>query len=327
MTTVVFAGGELEAFNRSSVSVIESANGAAFNATFARCAIQCSNANVADYAETLSFGSLATAWVHWDNYMPWGPDVNAQIIGLFNSTGTEVFRIIAASGTTIQAQYWNGAAWTNIGAAVAYSTALVSMDLKVVCGAGGSFELYMSNSLIASGAASMGSVNNIDKARLYCQSGTNTHNNFVSQVIAADGPTVGYKLYLKPPTGNSATNTAFLNDFTTVDELALDDSDFIQSSAAGDVETYTHAAIAIASGTVKAVVVSARCKNDGSAPANAQGALRIGGVNYFSGNLPGIGVGFGGAEAIFSVDPSTGVAWTTAAAGSAANEFGLKSAT
>jgi hypothetical protein len=188
--------------------------------------------------------------------------------------------------------------------------------------------MYVSGTLQASGAgaANMSNCNNIAKVQPRIETSSGNTNNW-SQIICADEPTVGWKLAERHPTGNSATNTAWTNDFAAVDEATtVDDTDFITSSAAGDIETYTGNAAANPAGlAVKALAVCARLKVPATGPQNCQAALRIGGTNYFSANLTGLTSGFGPAVALFATDPSTSAAWASIAAANAA-EFGLKSA-
>jgi hypothetical protein len=320
--TVVFAGGEMEAFAVVAGSPGESTFAAGFDATYARCSILLSGGSGS--IKTPPLGSLSTAWTHFDYYTDFVGNAGKTYCEWRNSVGTVVFRIVFASVANFKMQYWDGAAFQDLGSPFSFTASVRrSMDVKIVCGGSGSAEVYVNQALVASGSASMTAVTNIDEFRPLDNIGGST--SLFSQVIVATVPTVGWKYYLKPPTGNSATNTAWTGTFADVDETSLADADFISSSAAGDVETYTRAAIALGTGTVKAVVVSARAKNAAAGPQNLQAALRLGSTNYFSSNMPGIGIGFTPFVAVFENDPSTLVAWAAAAASSAATEFGVKS--
>jgi hypothetical protein len=318
--TVLFAGGESEAFTIGT-GVAEDTTGGSYDSSYARCSL--GTGASAGTSDTPNFASAVTTfWLHFE-YHQSSNGTGQSPVQLYNSSGTVVFRLTVASAGNWKAQYWNGSAFVDIGSTFAVgSSTRYTFDLKVVCGGSGSFELYSAGSLLTSGSASMTSVTNIQKVRLMGPQ-SNVSGRF-SQVICADVATVGWKFHLKPPTGNGA-NTAFTNDYTAVDETVLSDADFIFSAAAGDVETYTGAALSLGSGTVKAVVVSMRIKNDGSSPVNAQAALRRGSTNYFSSNLSGISVGFGPALGIFETDPSTSTTWLGSDAQSASTEFGVKS--
>lgn len=319
--TILYAGGEDEAFTLGG-SAVGVTTASTFDSTYARGSL--STGTSTGTIDTPVFSSATTFWLHFD-YYPNSGGSGAQIIQLYNSSGTVVFKLNVASSLVIQPQYYNGAGFTNIGTTyTATSATRVVFDLKVVCGGSGSFELYANGTLVSSGSASMTSVDNIAKVRMTSLQ-TNVASYF-SQVICADVATVGWKLHLKPPTGNGA-NTAWTGAFGDVDEAVLSDADFISSAAANDIETYTGAALSLGSGTVKGVVVSARAKNDGAAPQNLQLALRRGSTNYFSGNVSGIGAGYLPFQNIWETDPSTSAVWTAANAADAATEFGVKSIT
>jgi hypothetical protein len=323
--TVFFAAGELEAYTVSG-PVTESTNSGTYDTACARCSIR-PFTNTADYAESPVYTSATTSWTHFEVTTGNSAGTSGNtLITWYNSSATAVFRLQFTGSGVLQAQYWNGSAWTNIGSTTTLSVSVrYIIDLKIICGSSGSFELYLNQTLTLSGSASMGSVTNIARHRLQTPTSGGTGGGF-SQIICADVSTVGWKLYLKPPTGNGA-NTAFTGTFADVDETSLNDADYIESVAANDVETYTGAAMTFASGAVKAVVVSARALNIATGPQNMQLALRRSSTNYFTADVAGIGTGFAPFLGIWETDPSTGAAWTSANAALAANEFGVKSTT
>jgi hypothetical protein len=317
--TIPFAGGETEAFTIISGTVAESTSGGTYDSTYSRCSIAITGST--GVLNSLALGSLATAWTHFEYNTAFISNAARTHIQWLNSSGTAVFRLqYSAGGGVLQAQYWNGSAWTNIGSTFSITTSRASIDVKIVCGGSGSMEVYLAGSLVTSGSASMTSVTNIDKVQLLDNISGST--SYYSQVIVATSSTVGWKFFTKPPTGNGA-NTAWTGTFADVDETVVSDADFITTAVANDVETYTGAALSLGSGTVKAVVVSMRAKNDGVSPVNIQGALRRSSTNYFSGNLS-INSGYGPMVAIWETDPSTSAAWVGSDAASATIEFGAK---
>lgn len=333
--SVYFAGGEGEAFVVSTASVIESTTVAgSWDATYARCSMRLSagaSPLTSDYAETPVFSSITTCWVHWEWYFNSTTGNNGTtMLTLYNSGGTAVFRLQFTSAGVVQPQYWNGASFTNIGSTYSVSIATrYIFDLKVVCGGSGSMEFFVNSVSQLSGSASMASVTNVQKVRWNnnTTNGSNSNQTQISQCIVADVSTVGWKYHLKPPTSDSATNTAFTGTFADVDETIMATADFVQSSSANDVETFLGAALSLGSGSVKAVVVSAYAKNSATGPQNMQLALRRGSTNYFSSNVTGLSTGYLPFVNVWDNDPATASAWTTTNAGAAATEFGVKSIT
>lgn len=325
--TVFFAGGEMEAFIASSANVVETTAVGSFDPTYARASCRTGTSTSTEYLESPTYTSATTSWTHWESWQNVAITSGFTYISWFNTAGTQVFRLQATASNVLQPQYWNGASFTNIGTTfTATPGTRTTFDMKIICGASGSFEFFAGSVLVSSGSASMTSVTDIARFRAHSINGSATVNHMVSQVVAADVSTVGWKYFLKPPTGNGA-NTAWTGDFTAVDELVLSDADFVESTVANDVETFTGAALTIGSGVVKAVTVSGRSLRTATGPQNLQFAIRRGGTNYFTSNVAGLGLGFSPFVSIWATDPSTGVTWTNANAAAAATEFGVKSIT
>ncbi len=332
--TVYFAGGESDALTQS-LNNIENTTGGRFNSTYCRLNLTWTgSATSADYWQaamvdpsTQAFTNATTVYTHAEFFTPNASTNGAIVMEWLNTSGVSVFQIVRDASARYQAQFWNGATYTTIGSPLTLSNGtLYVFDFKIVCGASGSFEWYVGNTLLTTGSINDADCNNIERLRLRVGFNGGNANCGWSQIIMADVSTVGWHFHQKPPTGNGA-NTTWTGTFADVDEAITNDADFASSTAANDVETYTGAALSLASGIVKAVVVSLRPKVAASGPQNLQAALRIGGTNYFSPNLPGLNSGFGAAIGIWEQDPSTVAAWSAATAAAATTEFGMKSIT
>lgn len=191
----------------------------------------------------------------------------------------------------------------------------------------GEFSVYKDGTLVVSYTGdTTGDAANFGRIHWKGLTGATNELN-LSQVIIASENTIGWKLQTNYPNSNSATNTAWTNDYTAVDEFAYDSGDYIETNSTGQVETYgaTDINAAYATYNVKALVIATRASNDsGSAVADIQGALRVSATNYFSANLS---LTKDSAEhsvqAIFETNPNTAAAWSQAAVNAA--EIGLKS--
>lgn len=314
--TIGFAGSEQEAFVATGAATWTTTSGF-FDSTYSRGGLSVTS-STAFTTPSFTGGPFTTeVWFHGRLRFAGGTGTG-NLVSIYNGSGTEIFRLAAASGPVLQMSYWNGASFTNIGSGVSYAASTAyEIDMHVVLGGSGSAELFIDRASATSGSASMTSLTSFDKAAVR---GNNSSCGW-SQVICADVSTVGWKLYTLPPTGNG-TGTAFIGDYTAVDEGTLDDADFVESTGSGDVETFTYTPPTLGSGTVKAVVVSGRVKN--SAAENAQLVIRRSGTNYFTSNLSGLGAGFAPFVNIRETDPATSAAWTQANAVAAGNEFGIK---
>jgi hypothetical protein len=248
-----------------------------------------------------------------------------------NSSATPVFRLQLTSNNVLQAQYWNGSAWTNIGSTYATTAStLCKLDLKIVCGASGSFELYyttnmaVEGSLVLSGSASMTAVNNIDGIKTYSNNSSLAASLARhSEWIWGDETTVGHRYAWAPPTGDG-TDTAGSGSYTDVDEAVTSDADTSTLSANGDAETYTHGTLTAPAGAVKAVQVEARVRNQATGAQNVKARLRVGGTAYNqASNYASIGTSYTGYRARWDTNPATAATWVNATAIGTGIEFGL----
>lgn len=330
---ILAAGTELEQFARSSNAVLERTTSGSYDTGVVRCAIGIGGGgSTNDFLRLSLLSAVNEVWCHFENYINGGTvGQNGTIFFSFdNASNVPLFRLHHTANTTIQPQYWNGSSYVNVGTAWTQPNgSRGEHDIHVTGGASFSFEWYINGTLFSSGSAAVATVTNITQATW--NGSTNSSETVsgvrhVSQCIVADESTVGWKYYLDPATGNGA-ETAWLGVFTDINELALNDATMITANADAQRETYTKAARTIASGSVKAVVVSARAKRSASGPQNLRAVVRKGGTNYETANLPGLGVGFNGLLGIFENDPSTGSPWTLADAGSGSLEFGVRAAT
>lgn len=317
----LFAAAELSGVvNNGNAGEMTTAN--RFDSTYGiRLALSAGN-SASDYISSgTGLGSFTTYWHRFWFYRNNALTTGRAFLQLLNSSGTPVFQLLTGASSTIQAQYWNGSAWVNIGSTYTVPSALSTFDLKLICGASGSFELYRNEVLVLSGAASMGSVNNVDEWRHYAPTNFLVQDVF-SEIIWGDEPTLGHRYAIRPPTGNGS-DTAGSGTFTDVDEAITNDGDTSALASNGDAETYTHSAMTLPSGTVKAVQIESRVKNASSGAQNVKGRLRIGGTAYDqASNFSGIGLTYNGYRARWASNPAGG-AWTQASASDVGNEFGL----
>lgn len=247
----------------------------------------------------------------------------------YSASGTPVFRLQFTANDTLQPQYWDGSAWTNIGTTVSIPSTgspKWKYDLKIVCGA--SFEFYITNNmsveptLQSSGSASMTLVTGIDGIKAYSTNGSAGGCMPHSEWIWGDEATTGIRYAWAPPTGDG-TYTAGSGAFGDVDEAITDDADLSTLTNNGDAETYTHSAMSIpATALIKAVQVEARVRNAATGAQNVKMRIRVGGTDYDAGaNFAGIGTSFGPYVYQWATNPAGG-SWTVTTAGQTSNEFG-----
>lgn len=318
MTDILFAATTIDQFE-----VIGSAvDAAAGVTTWTPVAINVSGTDT-NIARTPDLGEdLTDHWFHW-TYESGAYDNGTQTAKLWAADNSNCLRIACLTGRLLKFQYWNGSTWTDVSGTTTsdVGTGTKEFDWYVRLTTTGEISLYVDKVLRLTVT---GDFSGYPVPRKFSVS--RPQSNFsinVQQYIVARIPTIGFKFKYNHPTGNGA-NTAWVNDYTAVDENVLSRTDNITSDTADQVETFTAAARTFTGYLVKAVVVNFDALKGITGPQNIQAALRKGGVDYFSSTIS-LGYGYQGKQAIFETDPSTSAEWTPADAGDAALEFGVKS--
>lgn len=293
-----------------------------FDSSWVQTGIEVPNVTGA-YGVTRTWGALSEVWCSFrmshTGLHTW--TTTHQGFTVCNSSGVQVFRIRPSATGILIAEYWNGA-WTAVSAAFPYAIAANKWDIRLkVHATQGAIEIYRGGTLESSATnidtSAMGNLHYGIIARLVSSS------TFFSEVIIDTESTITYRYKCNPPTGNGA-HTAWTGDYTAVDEASYNLSDAVSSGTADQKETFTAAARSFTSMSVKAVQVSFLALKGQSGPSKVRGLLRKGGVDYESADIA-LTYGYSGRTAVFTTDPSTGLAWAVAAAEDAALEFGLRS--
>jgi hypothetical protein len=158
-----------------------------------------------------------------------------------------------------------------------------------------------------------GAANNYDYDDLVIATGDHTHFRGDCRVITrlptGDGANTG----LTPSSGGT--------HFDDVDDASPnDDTDYVTGDAIGEKDSYTYAAIGLP-GSIIAVQPVFDAKKTDSGTRSVATLIRRGGVDY-DGTGQALAAGYAGYWQVYELDPSTGLAWTTADVDAA--EFGVK---
>ncbi|MEY9560488.1 hypothetical protein [Sinorhizobium fredii] len=310
---IVFAGGELDAFEYSPGLVHDNGN---FNSTFARAAVKLDTSSSWFRAR---FPSIPTIWASW-RYVAQSGGTSTGMT-LFEAGGPEgaIARVITATSSTAKLQRWDGVAWVDVGAAFSTTeTAFVvsspqTMAVKIDATAG-FIRFYRGGVLMAEFVG-----NTATRAGMtgcsYMWFGARSSSNisYISEVIVGDTDNRLYRLVTLPATGNGA-NTAWANDYLSINAYNSPDSSFISSGGAGEKESFALGNLPAATadtGEVKAVVVSARHNiQSASGPQTINALVRTGGADHTTALSPQNKDAFGGAVAVWNTNPATGQKWT-----------------
>jgi hypothetical protein len=315
--TALFRGGELEAFIPSGSGVDERSTDG-FNTTFCRCSIGLgagSSSNPGGVSmDTMSWSAQSgDLYLHFEE-QGGGGAVTHTALELYSGT-TANFRIRQTNVTigairTWQLQYLDGSAvWTNAGSALTLSTARADYDLYVNI-TNGDVALYVRGSDLGASATglSLGHMSGVTKARFYSDFSIRR----ISQVIADTVSTVGRRLATAYPSGVGA-NTSWTGSYTEVDEIVLDDADFINSATADQLESYAVTVPTLTGYVVQDVTVSTRAKCGSAGPQNMRHVLRSGSTNGLSGSDIALTAAYAPQQTTFTTDPATSAAWVNTA--------------
>lgn len=271
-----------------------------------------------------NFGQKTEVWIHWNDrqnayYSSW------PFFYCYNGAGAQKIRLrdTTTGSGVVELAWHNGSTWVQLGTASLNNGVLYQHDLHVVInGASSEISWYVDKVRVLQAVGDYSSIGGIAQCGwLAARDGSNTTD--FSEVIIADAPTVTLRYKLVLPSSNG-THADFTGDYTAIDEVVLDNSDYIYATAAGLVSTFKAAARDFSGFTIKTVAISIFGLKGQAGPQSVQPVFRIGGVDYLGSVIP-LDFGFAPVREYFDVSPATGLDWDPAEAGDADLEFGLKS--
>lgn len=254
-----------------------------------------------NYAIGTGWSAASEVWAHFQ-VSPYGA---GHMIHLLDNTDTPMFRFRSSSGGTVKMEYLSALnTWTQIGSDVTLPDSSATFDIYLKTGASGEAILFVNQVERTSGTASITYPSDPANIKLVCTAG---FYNYFSQVIVADESTIGWRLKQGRMTGAGA-HTDFIGDYSGVDESRLSDADFINTSTANDIETFTTSLDSLTGYIPQAVIVAARARRGSTGPQNLQLALRASGVDDFS-PTKALGLGYAAYEHIWETNPATSAAF------------------
>lgn len=166
--------------------------------------------------------------------------------------------------------------------------------------------------------ASLGPVNRITFQR---EGGNASIVRTMSALFMSTEDTRSMHLSMDYPNANGFYDE-WSGNYTNVDEIGLDTSDYISTSIVGKKESFTFPAVrtALRLYEIKAAILST---SSNYPTKGAKGFARISATNYDNGQFIFSTDSGKGANSIFNTNPATGLAWTLAELEAA--EFGLES--
>lgn len=320
MPNKLFAGNSLAAFDRSGITVVEATTAGKFDSTYVASSIFIPAGQYIDTYPFIDAASVTTFYMRLTSYGIAGSD--RTWLEFFNSTGVLVYRVTMGT-TQVSCAYWNGSSMVsmgNVATTLFNSSALRNLMVKIVCGAGGSFELFSAGASVVSSSGGHASSNNIAKARIYSIQGLNG-DTWSSEIQGADYDIRNDRFMHNLANANGA-DTDGTGTYTDINETVLDDTTAIALTAVGHKKTFTKAAITVPTGMqINSMWVNGRGRVSGVVVADGQFLIRSGGADYASASKV-FGAGYSARGHYLANDPATAAAFTQTGYNNA--EFGLK---
>lgn len=329
--TVLFAGGEDSDFTCIGATISVNTGVSAFESAYSRCGLTASAYN-SPITIPKPFSPVTEAWLHWrggGNTMAVG-DLLQPVVGFCDQDNVPAITIVKTAITTdnysIVFRYNDGT-----GNIVQSSAKLIpfshaaDFDFRVkITGTTLLCEWYRNGELMADHTATLVSTYSISNINLYrtkLVASSGSDGLFFSQIVVADEPTIGMKVYTRPPTGNGGVQE-FTGGYAAIDEVTVDSSDSISTPTSAR-SSFTRAALTLSgTQTIRAVSVSSHGNSFTDTLASIKNFLRIGSTNY-DGDTIDLSMGNTKVMTVWNVDPSTGVKWDDTLVKGTTIEFGV----
>ncbi|MDX0267601.1 hypothetical protein GOC13_07125 [Sinorhizobium meliloti] len=239
------------------------------------------------------------------------------------SGGDEFALRVPSSGLNVRFDYNNAGAWTQIAPAFAFDNSRCRIDLYYKRDAiNGRLQLYRDGVLVFNftGNTAWTAAPALTRFDMGATSG---NGSTWSAIIVHTQDTRKLEFVQLRPNGDGA-ETAWIGDYTAVDETGYSDTDIIASNVAGQVETFLFPDLPSGYDThsVTGVVLGMRAQGSGS-PGEIRGVARIGGVDYEQAPVSPLQPAWGPHKVVFENNPASSARWTQAQINAA--EFGVKS--
>lgn len=310
-----YAIGEYEAISLNSGGTFVTTAGA-FDSDACRGAMNLTN--VQFFRRDLD-GTHNEVWVHGAlNPTDTGGQADDRICSVTTTDPNDVVAELSGNNGDIELLYYNGGGITTVatGVPLVPNTANI-LDLHVLLdNSVGVFAVYLNGTLLHETTPGDTLFDRQCSIVSYNSVSSSGASRWSECIINDTTTTIGRRLLTLGIDANGS-NTAWTGDFTDIDEVgAVDDADFISTTAASNIETFTfpNLSATFAGFEVDAVVLSATGTADGGgAPQNIRHYIDSSASVATGANFAALTPSFTtGHQTVFAVDPNGGGAWDIA---------------
>ena len=320
MTTIYWAGGEdCDCYQLGGGAVTTSSF--YYRSTYARCALQVTNANDSAWENWLPF-TFSTGWfsARYNTSQVFNRGGNSAILLNFrDASNIERIRInCTSSNNTLQVYKVNAAgSATQLGSNFTMIASSISgspdkLDIYLDYQASGTLTIYWNAIQVFTYSGDVTTDGNTSLSYFRCggQNGGSNPSGAWSEIILADTDTRSWNLQTLAPVANGNTHNFDTGSpaAANVNETTLNDATLDGSTSAGQIDQYTIPSIAAGTYTITAVGVSARCQKGASGPTKMDLGVRSGGSDYWSSDQA-LTTTWAGYQNWWVTDPNTAATW------------------
>lgn len=303
-----FAGNTLASFLRSAPSVIESTTSGWHDASYVSNSINLIGSDTASFIGTPVLDiEEGEVWFRFDYRSTNSATILRTVLTVYNSS-VGAYRV-TKNGTAWKIDFWNGASWNTGPTATGPDATTLNTICVMVDTENGIGKIFINGiELSDASRTGMSGPSSVDSFQIH-PSNSSLTNCRVSQVMCAN-----YDLrddhYMQVLASGNGQYTDGTGDYTSIDEVMLDDSDAITLQAVGNKKTFTKPAITVPSGLmIASAVIGIRARASGGIVNDGKALIRSGSTDETSDDLAFVEA-YEPRVALFENDPATTAAWS-----------------
>lgn len=278
--------------------------------------------NTSNVVSLIPFTPYTDGWFHFEATYTSNTSGTRYLATLADNAGNARLRIIR-SGGVLTPQRWDGATWQAVGE-MPSAGGRKQFDIYFFRDdTNGEISFYYNKELVGQFIGDTTAITDIGNASFGNPTSFGSDTCQVSQVLAADFPTLFAKVKQTLLTV-AGTHSEWTGSVADIDEASPSGSDFIYTDTADNRFTGKAAARDYTGFEVKALITMFDALRGGSsAPPNIRPMFRIGGVDYF-GTPQALTFGKQNFIEQFANNPATALPWAIGEAGDANLEVGVQ---
>lgn len=200
-----------------------------------------------------------------------------------NSDFTEKIVIRNSSSSGMSLDVWDGSAYVTLGTVSAISaSSLLKFVIYIKHGASGAVKIWIDDNLVINYSGNLSSyiTGGFTHLKLKSMAGSGGVSAF-SEILVSDSDISTYSVSALTPTSDSS-NTDFTGGYGEIDEVVLDDADYIYTSTSGHKSDFVLSDLPEGEEYVHAISCATRAVRGETGPQRFRFYVVLDGTNYYS---------------------------------------------